>query len=90
VRHDDAARPGEPSRGEPRLALDGGRDGLEHLRRLCAQAPGRLDPRGHVLLEVGEGQADAVGELLQAAFPPGRVRYLADLAGIRRVVGLSL
>jgi release factor glutamine methyltransferase len=90
VRRDEALPCSEPLRGEPRLALDGGPDGLEHIRRLCAQAPGWLDPLGHVLLEVGEGQADAVGELLQAAFPPGRVRYLADLAGIRRVVGLSL
>jgi ribosomal protein L3 glutamine methyltransferase len=38
---------------EPRLALDGGRDGLAVIRKLLLQARDRLKPRGIVLIEVG-------------------------------------
>lgn len=38
---------------EPRMAHDGGRDGLEIIRRLLEQAPARLNPDGVVLIEVG-------------------------------------
>ena len=38
---------------EPRLALDGGRDGLDIIRRLLRQARPRLAPQGIVLIEVG-------------------------------------
>ncbi len=40
-------------RREPRLALDGGRDGLDVIRKLLRQAPARLNPGGRVLIEVG-------------------------------------
>jgi len=40
-------------RREPRLALDGGRDGLDVIRKLVAQARGRLRPGGRLLIEVG-------------------------------------
>ena len=41
-------------RFEPRLALDGGADGLDFYRRIAADAPGRLNPGGAIYLEVGE------------------------------------
>ncbi|HUJ45067.1 MAG TPA: 50S ribosomal protein L3 N(5)-glutamine methyltransferase [Opitutaceae bacterium] len=40
-------------RKEPRAALDGGRDGLDVIRQLVAQAGARLAARGHLLIEVG-------------------------------------
>ena len=40
-------------RKEPRLALDGGKDGLDIIRRLLLQARERLAPEGIVVLEVG-------------------------------------
>ncbi len=43
----------EEFRREPRLALDGGADGLDVIRRLLRQSAGRLAPRGRVLIEVG-------------------------------------
>ena len=69
---------------EPRLALDGGADGLDIYRRLIPAAAQRA--RAGVLLEVGAGQADAVGDLLRAAGLVD-VRTWKDLAGIDRVVG---
>lgn len=71
---------------EPRLALDGGEDGLDFHRRLVEQAAPFLAPQGMLVLEVGVGQADEVAGLLQqrGAFAPARIR--PDLAGIPRVV----
>jgi release factor glutamine methyltransferase len=72
-------------RSEPRLALDGGRDGLALVRRLVAAAPDLLQPGGCLALEVGAGQSGAVAELLGAA-GFGGIRSRRDLAGIERVV----
>ena len=45
---------------EPRLALDGGADGLAQIRRFCSQVNGKIKPGGSVLLEIGEGQSEGV------------------------------
>jgi release factor glutamine methyltransferase len=49
---------------DPRLALDGGTDGLDFYRRLAAEAGARLKPDGRMMLELGDGQGRAVSELL--------------------------
>lgn len=72
-------------RHEPREALDGGPDGLDAIRRLIADLPGRLERRAWLALEVGAGQAPAVAELLNSAGAAG-VETHADLAGVERVV----
>lgn len=69
---------------EPRLALDGGRDGLALIRELVADCARRLRPR-FLALEVMAGQAPAVAQLLREAGPCD-VRAHRDLAGIERVV----
>ncbi len=48
---------------DPRLALDGGADGLEFYRRLAQEAAHFLQPGGKLMLEFGEGQAQPVREL---------------------------
>jgi release factor glutamine methyltransferase len=48
---------------DPRLALDGGGDGLAFYRRLARELPPRLNPAGAVMLEYGDGQAAAVADL---------------------------
>ena len=52
---------------EPHLALDGGPDGLDVLRRLAPRAPHWLAPGGALLCEIGEDQADAAAALLAGA-----------------------
>jgi release factor glutamine methyltransferase len=52
---------------EPHLALDGGESGVEVYRGLISQAAVRLKPGGWLLLEIGDGQAQPVGQLLAAA-----------------------
>jgi release factor glutamine methyltransferase len=70
---------------EPRLALDGGPDGLDVLRRVAALAPGWLAVGGVLLSEIAEGQgADAVRVLTDAGL--AKVRLHHDLAGRHRVV----
>jgi release factor glutamine methyltransferase len=82
----DALAP-EIARHEPRLALDGGADGLACYRSLVAVARGRV--RRGVCFEVGDGQAPAVAALLEASgLAPTWTRK--DLSGVERVVGVTL
>jgi release factor glutamine methyltransferase len=59
--------PPEARLHEPRVALDGGRDGLDVHRRVTAGAPAWLAPGGVVLGEVGEEQAPVLAAVLAAA-----------------------
>src|SRR5690606_35834438 len=72
---------------EPRLALDGGDDGLDLVRRLidaCA-APGVLVPEGRLFLEIGLGQAEATRDyLLARGYQAVEIRR--DAGGIDRMV----
>ena len=73
-------------RFEPRIALDGGADGLDFYRRIAQSAPDHLAPGGAIFLEVGAGEAPAVLALLKAALPGAEVGTVSDLNGIERVV----
>lgn len=73
---------------DPRLALDGGADGLDFYRSLARHGLSRLQSDGRLLLEVGDGQAGAVVELITAQ--GGRVlEVLPDLNNIERIVVAS-
>jgi release factor glutamine methyltransferase len=70
---------------DPRLALDGGADGLAPYRIIAAQADTWLKPNGHVLVEIGYDQGPAVSALfLEAGFEDVAVHR--DLGGLDRVV----
>ena len=71
---------------EPREALDGGLDGLDHIRRLLARAGEYLRPQGAILLEIGATQGEAVVALATCHFPVARVEIARDYAGLDRVV----
>lgn len=76
----------EVARHEPRMALDGGEDGLLFYRRIAGQLEDFLDPGGMVALEIGTGQQKAVSGLLTKTGLFERVEVLPDLAGFPRVV----
>ncbi|WP_202918333.1 putative protein N(5)-glutamine methyltransferase [Streptomyces cavernae] len=59
-----ALLPAEARDHEPLVALDGGSDGLDVLRRVAAEAPRWLTPGGLLLVETSEGQADPATEIL--------------------------
>ena len=69
---------------EPRIALDGGSDGLDVVRRLALQAMAWLRPTGALVVEIGEGQGPAVREVLaNAGYIEPVIRL--DYAGIDRI-----
>jgi release factor glutamine methyltransferase len=70
---------------EPRLALDGGTDGLAVVRRLVEGAPGHLRPGGALALELGAEEAPAVRELLEKQGWTD-IRTARDYGGHERVV----
>jgi release factor glutamine methyltransferase len=86
VRSPDLAALMPEVRWEPRLALDGGADGLRVLREIVASTPDRLRPGGALLLEIGADQADAVGALMAATGRFESARLCRDLAGRPRVI----
>jgi release factor glutamine methyltransferase len=75
---------------EPVLALNGGADGLDLIRRLCHQLDGKLRPGGYLLLEIGQGQKKAVINLLDSLFPLADIEVTSDLSGIDRVISAIL
>jgi release factor glutamine methyltransferase len=60
--------PADVQRYEPRLALDGGADGLDLVRRTVTAAGRLLRPGGWLLLEVGGGQDEVLAPLVDGAF----------------------
>ncbi|MDR0495633.1 MAG: peptide chain release factor N(5)-glutamine methyltransferase [Treponema sp.] len=73
-------------RMEPILALDGGNDGLDVIKRIVSQAPQFLCPGGSLLLEADPRQIDRIGALFQQADFTGIQAY-KDLSGKERVIG---
>ena len=68
---------------DPLAALDGGPDGLCHIRRLIESAPEHLTPTGCLALELGQGQAEVVSsELIALGYE--KVRMWKDYQGIER------
>jgi release factor glutamine methyltransferase len=71
---------------EPRLALDGGPDGLDVVRKLLARLEdGALAEDGEALLEIGGDQADGIAELVATRLPRWSCTIERDLGGLPRV-----
>jgi len=74
---------------EPKLALDGGEDGLDVIRLLFQQVEDKMNAGGHLLLEIGLGQKDSVVALLKEIESVKDVEVIPDLGGIDRIVCAS-
>jgi len=81
--------PPEVREHEPRLALDGGPDGLDAIRGLIAQAVSRLTAGGHLIVEFGVGQEDGVRQAASRWPPLQLQRIRLDLQGIPRTAVLT-
>lgn len=66
---------------EPQLALAGGTDGMDFVRRLLAEAPQHLSPHGVLVLEIGNERA-----FFEAAFPNLEVAWMETSAGEDQVL----
>lgn len=73
-------------RREPRLALDGGADGLAFFRRLAQDAPACLAEGACLLVEVGDGQAPRVAALFAKSAAYTEITIHCDLFGMQRFV----
>lgn len=74
----------EVANHEPHLALDGGNDGLDCIRQLVETSANYLQPGGIWLIEMMEGQANTVVQLLQNQGSYCHIQIFPDLAGIDR------
>lgn len=74
---------------DPRLALDGGRDGLSSFRTLAREMPRLLAPRGHLVIELGAGQSAAVASLFRNGGRDGAIEVRRDLSGVERVLHIK-
>jgi len=73
---------------EPHVALSPGGDGLNVIRRLIDEGPGFIKPNGHMLIEIGFDQGEAVERLINdSAWSLREIR--PDLQGIPRIVVLQ-
>ena len=71
---------------EPRMALDGGKDGLDFYRKIAGQAGLHLKTGGVLALEIGAEQADDVKKLLSREKTYSDIRVIRDLAQLDRVI----
>ena len=82
----DAAEVAPEVMHEPAIALRGGADGLQLVRRVIADAPQFLRPGGALMMEFGIDQSEAVRDLLRSAGAFGEPRVFTDHQGIDRAV----
>jgi release factor glutamine methyltransferase len=67
---------------EPHMSLFSGADGMDFYRRISREAADYLVPGGHLVLEIGDGQADAVIALMSERFM--EITLYDDLSGLKR------
>lgn len=75
---------------EPTIALDGGADGLDLIRRLLALAPKWLAPSGHILLEIEATIGTSALSLAYDSFSETEIHLHQDLAGRGRLLEIQL
>ncbi len=74
---------------EPLIALSPGGDGLSVIRRLIDEGPAFIKPNGHMLMEIGFDQGEAVEGLINASAAWSLREIRPDLQGIPRIVVLQ-
>lgn len=73
----------EVRKHEPRLALDGGEDGLHFYRKIIKKAPKYLNDRGYLVFEIGHDEGKDICALMEDKFD---VEVIKDLSKLDRVV----
>ena len=71
---------------EPRVALDGGTDGLELIRGLLSQSLDKVSSTGAILFEIDSSQENSARILAREYFPNSHISVLDDLSGSSRAI----
>jgi release factor glutamine methyltransferase len=74
---------------EPRIAIDGGPDGLRYISRLLDKVEQKINRSGCVLLEFGQTQQEEIDNLIRRLFRQVSFHFISDLSGTNRVVQVS-
>jgi release factor glutamine methyltransferase len=74
---------------EPRTAIDGGENGLKHIRQLLEQTKEKINPQGCLLLEIGQNQEHKVTSLIHRYLNRISFAFIPDLNGINRAVKID-
>jgi release factor glutamine methyltransferase len=75
---------------EPRMAIDGGKDGLDCIQKLLRQVKDKINSGGCLLLEIGQNQETDVVRLIHKYLNGLNFGFMADLNCIKRVVKIDL
>ena len=70
---------------EPKMALDGGKDGLDLIRKIIDDAPDHLNPKAWILMEIGDDQGEAVLEYAKNTKKYTNLEIIVDLEGKNRI-----
>ena len=71
---------------EPRLAIDGGEDGMDFYRRMIPEVLRFLKPNGALLMEIGYGQLKAISDIIKHTGALKVIDVIKDFNGIGRVI----
>ena len=71
---------------EPEIAVYAGDDGLDFYRRIISESPAYLTQGGHLILEIGYGQAEEIKKLIEQSNAFADISITKDFAGIDRVI----
>ncbi|MBV8150589.1 MAG: protein-(glutamine-N5) methyltransferase, release factor-specific, partial [Candidatus Eremiobacteraeota bacterium] len=82
--------PPHPVGFEPRIALDGGPDGLGVYRRLLSQLPAIVEPGAALFFEGAPNTIGPLAELVAATFPSAAVEIGTDRTDLERYVAVTL
>lgn len=75
---------------EPNLALDGGKDGLDHISKLIEYSPAYTKAGTTILLEIDSSQSSQVQTIARKHFPSAEINIIADLAKHDRVLQIQI
>jgi release factor glutamine methyltransferase len=75
---------------EPRIALDGGSDGLGFIDKILLQSRDFINPSGAIIIEIGFDQASEAVSMARQYFPSGEIKMIQDFAGVERILAIYL
>ena len=82
----DMSRLSREVKSEPRLALDGGPEGLKLVHEILKETPKHLNPGGWLLMEIGKGQSKKISKKWAGRKEYASLTFKKDLNGVERIL----